>query len=324
MEALGSFPLEYQDYFSRGFGFRLSLIQGRSIVRNKFVPMTRGLRSDLVTARDNTPRYVQGNDSWFFLDRNGMFFDHMGLDPLSEKRLDELEDKFEKRQQWFREQGIYYLLVIAPDKQSIYPEHLPAHLANRRGKTRLDQVMERMDDPSRVNMLDLRPAMIAAKEHGPLYYHNDAHWNELGAYFAYKAILDRISLDYPNLRPEPLEAFDIQWLRDPSHEELDGSPFPQFMTQSRGIGRWFPEEYVRLNPREKRKALFVTEDSSPMVPGPWGEMVPFVPDTTTVRETSNFRLPRALIFHDSFMRTYLETFLSEHFERSAFYWKSVV
>ena len=42
--------------------------------------------------------------------------------------------------------------------------------------------------------------------------------------------------------------------------------------------------------------------------------------STQVRETGLEDAPRAMIFHDSFARTHLDEYLSEHFARTSYCW----
>jgi hypothetical protein len=49
-----------------------------------------------------------------------------------------------ERARRYREVGAKYVFVVAPNKESIYPEHLPPWIGPRVGPTRLDQLMAHM------------------------------------------------------------------------------------------------------------------------------------------------------------------------------------
>ena len=40
--------------------------------------------------------------------------------------------------------------------------------------------------------MDVRPALIAAKSSGILYYRTDTHWNDWGAFIAYQQIIAQV------------------------------------------------------------------------------------------------------------------------------------
>ncbi len=99
--------------------------------------------------------------------------------------------------------GITYLTVVVPNKQSIYGQYLGGDEASV--TTRLDDLLRRLDPAVRANVLDLRPPLRAAAVSAPLpiYPKTDTHWNGLGAFYAYRAILDalkqRTSVPHPEL-----------------------------------------------------------------------------------------------------------------------------
>ena len=91
--------------------------------------------------------------------------------------------------------------VVAPNKQSIYPEEL----AEGSGTTpsRFDDLKARLGPQTRPMLGDLRPPLRAAKPEGvPVYYKTDTHWNDLGAFYAYRAIVEMLARRNAIERPE--------------------------------------------------------------------------------------------------------------------------
>jgi alginate O-acetyltransferase complex protein AlgJ len=94
-------------------------------------------------------------------------------------------------------------IVIAPNKQSIYPEQL------RDGGTflpsRLDDVLAKLGADARAMVIDPRDELRANKSrYGvPDYFPTDSHWNDLGAFIAYQKIVAVLgkanAVDYPEL-----------------------------------------------------------------------------------------------------------------------------
>jgi hypothetical protein len=116
--------------------------------------------------------------------------------------------------------GKIALLVVVPNKQSIYPEQLRDGEDYRR--SRLDDVIARLGQ-GRSLFIDPRPELRADKSrHGvPLYYQTDSHWNDLGAFIAYQKIVstltkanaiersDLASLDGVSVDTEPFAGGDV-------------------------------------------------------------------------------------------------------------------
>ena len=104
------------------------------------------------------------------------------------------------------------IYVIPPNHLTIYPETAPDILAVQKSDvTRLTQLIEAFKDSDKITFLDLRTSLLQAKETAPyrLYNKTDTHWNELGAYYAYREIMNFISVDFPAAAPDPLEEFDV-------------------------------------------------------------------------------------------------------------------
>lgn len=90
------------------------------------------------------------------------------------------------------ERGVPLLLVPVPTKAMVYPEHLglasedaPLHHPDR--ARFIDALSE-----AGVEVLDLLPAMVAAKEKGQLYLKQDTHWTRLGMEVALDALVTKV------------------------------------------------------------------------------------------------------------------------------------
>ena len=154
---------------------------------------------------------VVGRDGWlFFGDGVGRgIAQYRGIATLDAARLSDLVSYLRSLREVADAAGIPCVVVIAPDKHAAYPEFLPAYLAGR-GHGPADQLMAAMGDG---DVLDLRPVMLEAKRTSGLrlYYRNDSHWNEFGAYLAYRAIMARIP------GAEPAEAAESDFRLQPPH-----------------------------------------------------------------------------------------------------------
>jgi hypothetical protein len=125
---------------------------------------------------------------------------------------DQLQDwktLLEQYRDWFAQRGIKFLFVVAPDKQSIYPEYLPSWMNKVSSETKLDQFFAYMKMHSTVDVLDLRQTLLENRSMEPLYLKTDSHWNQLGAFFAYQRLVNELAVQLlPGARPMPLDAFE--------------------------------------------------------------------------------------------------------------------
>jgi len=249
----------------------------------------------------NSP-VLAGKDSWLFL-----AIDHDDINVLEESRtaltqtqLERLVRVFTERQAWLAGQGIKYLIVVPPNKDSIYPEFLPDSYSKAGGVSRLDQVMEYIAHHTTLDVLDLRPALLAAKKKTRIFCMTDSHWNADGAFAAYQAIISRLVGDFPQLKPMDASSF--------FQEEY---PFPggdlSFILGLRDVLTENVRVFIPKTP-------FAARGMSTGIDRPDDF---FLPVEASVLEDKS--LPKAVFFRDSYFVDILP-FLGEHFSRMVSVW----
>src|SRR5581483_5936283 len=96
-------------------------------------------------------------------------------------------DGIARRWSFLRERGIRYVLLIAPDRASVYRDQLPAQLA--RGPAHLDLVLEALPAEVRPDVIDLRRELLRQRAVEEVYYRTDTHWNVAGARVALRKLV---------------------------------------------------------------------------------------------------------------------------------------
>ncbi|HET9103442.1 MAG TPA: hypothetical protein VFN55_08815 [Solirubrobacteraceae bacterium] len=98
-----------------------------------------------------------------------------------------------------RASGRRVVLVVPPDKSSLYPEYLPASTPNlacgRQGTDALWSLLQRRSVRA-AGILPLRAPLLAEKRADPavrLYFKTDSHWNAVGALSMTQAVLPALS-----------------------------------------------------------------------------------------------------------------------------------
>ncbi len=185
---------EIDAYVGDHFGFRPDLIRWNSFFRVNL------LHASPIKS------VILGKGRWLFYcsealaDGNTMN-DYMGMIPLPESELELLKTRLEENRRRFSEKGIPYILVIAPNKNTIYGEYLPERIENCKSRTRLDLFMQYMAANSDLRILDLRGPLLEAKSVLPVYWETDSHWNSHGAYVGYRWIFGEIARYFPDKAP---------------------------------------------------------------------------------------------------------------------------
>jgi hypothetical protein len=205
----------------------------------------------------------------------------------------------EANQRWLADRGVRLLIAIAPSKPSIYPEFLPDWANVVDEDRRYRQLMRRVAQGSSLEFVDLETPLLAAKERFRVYHKTDGHWNELGAYVAYAAIVERIRETRPEVPLRPLDAFDVDWVREPSGRITSRLNIAEF--------RW--EELPHLHPKEGSHEL------RELWPEGHPEGVLDSLHATSIIDSDLPGLPTIVLVRDSFA-TDLALFMRESFRRT--------
>lgn len=213
--------------------------------------------------------------------------------PLTEMDLAAYMKSLLEFQSLVEANGAKLFFVVAPYKNTVYPEYVPAEIQKIGAESQTDQILNYLARHSSIQVIDLRPSMFQAKRSAQIYYSTDTHWNDLGGFYAYQSILDALKPTFPQLSPRSISDFKVS-TQPPKVMDLS------FIIGSESLA----EERVQLTP------LFKKTSSADTLTLPSGRQITFA-------RNQNPNLPVALFFHDSFLYSVMP-FLSEHVSR-AFY-----
>lgn len=198
---IGATAKGIEAFFSDHFAFRPQLIyavnRAKLAVSAVSTPIIRREKNGWVFLQDladyRDPSSAQpveavllGKKRWMFLND---LTDYRGLSITQPIAIENWKKAYIERERWVTRLGARFLLVIAPQKATIYPEFLPRYARRIGAHTRRRDYLDAMTRSS-VPVLDLAGPLRAAKGAGQLYYKYDTHWNFLGAYFGAQAIIN--------------------------------------------------------------------------------------------------------------------------------------
>jgi len=276
-----SYTGAFESWWNDSFGFRRSLVVGYS-------------RALLAFGVSSTPGVIIGKSGWLFFAGDDALASYRAVRPFAEAELDAWQRRMEQRQAWLAQRGVRFLVVIAPNKETIYPEFMPAHL-NRVGETtRLDQLVRHMRAHSIVAIVDPRETLRSAKRGGALYFRTDTHWNDAGAWLMHREILGRLHGWYPEVAPSPgipVVRVSTGWSGD--------------LAIMLGLEGRLSEERLLLEPARASRVA----DPGPRPSDPQRRLA------AAERQTAAHL--RVVMFHDSFGLS-LQPLLSESFSRIVF------
>ena len=285
--SLRALPEQLTRYFEDHFAFRQRLVRWQAVVRLRVLGVS------------PSKAVIKGRDGWLFYADDGAMADYAEAPPFTGAELERWRHTLQDTSDWLRAQGITYVFVIAPDKHVIYHEYMPESI-RRTSISRIDELVSYLREHSTVRVLDLRPALLAAKARERLYHRTDTHWNDRGAFVGYQSIIDALTEEIPALRPPARNAFEPRVVRSPG---LD-------LAGMLGLTDVLNEEDLVLVPRRPATAR-ILEPEHPNRRLAHARIVTEAPN----------RGPRAVVFMDSFGPG-LVPFLSEDFSRVVYLWQN--
>lgn len=284
------FSAAYEKFYNDHFFLRWELIHWNSfLVKYSFFH------------KSPVPAEVDlGNSGWLFTAGKEREV-YEGNYNLPESYIDAICNELSLRNKWYAERGITFYLAIAPMKCEVYPENLPSYYHRSKTGTLTDILMARFRKDTSLRIIELKPAMTAAKEKGVVFYPTDNHWNALGAYWAYRAITDRMQHDFPKIHPLKEDGFRIV------SERGKGGNLATMI----GLYEFLHETYQKTYIRHPRSVI----GNKAGYPSPKGFSYP--DEYELVRLNPDTSLPRIVVIRDSFF-TALLPYMSENFSKSVY------
>lgn len=154
------------------------------------------------------PQVLVGNDGYLEYTSDGNLDDFQNSLPWPEK-MTEIYGQLLVLNRNLKAKGITLVVVVPPNKSTIYSEKVPSEIQKVAEQPRLDQFIGLFRDADAPIFVDLRPSLRQARQEYQIYYKTDTHWNLYGAYIGYREIMNHISQVYPDIRPYALEDFTI-------------------------------------------------------------------------------------------------------------------
>lgn len=168
-----SFLSDVSDYIADRFAFRQELATAWAGVNAKL----------LGTSVEE--QVILGSDGWLYFSDTLPDYTGQGM---SDTELRYLANDLALMQEYIESQGKHFIFTVAPNKNSIYSEHMPEYIENRRSESNAARMGAYLDAAG-VNYLDLFD--ILGNEEN-LYYKTDTHWNSRGAALAADGLLNML------------------------------------------------------------------------------------------------------------------------------------
>ena len=189
----GALNTEFFQEFETYFNEHMAL-------RNPLVFMDAKIQTGLFR-ESNVSGVISGTDGWLYY--SSTLDDYLGLNVMSGRELFNLAHNIRVVQDYLEEKDIDFTFTIAPNKNTLYGEHMPYYkdriVDPQHSAVLLAPYLTRQN----VSYVDLFALFEAQEE--VLYLKRDSHWNNKGALMVYNAIMDDLDIahdDYSAAEPK--------------------------------------------------------------------------------------------------------------------------
>lgn len=278
----GKINLKYGVQFEKWFNDRFG-------GRNLFLDVYNRIENFLT--RYGNDKVLVGFDNWLFYKEENSLRNFQNLDLFSVQGLENAAAYLSAIDDWAKKHNKKFYFLIFPDKNKIYGEFIRGiKLINSNDNSRANQLINYLKTYTSVNVIYPYNELIQEKENALLYWKNDTHWNELGAYVAYKKIFDAISADYSIdfVKYDSLKKIKKEW-GDLSNK------FPS-------VGKDFETEY----------SIPIIDNKSKC-----DESIDNMSDVICVNPSANYNV---YVYRDSFMSA-LSSYLNNTFKEVHYFWR---
>ena len=165
---------EWGNYFEKNFALRAQAITADN-----------RLMSTLFGVSD-TAGVAVGKDGWLYY--TSTLDDYLGRRTLDKAQMQGLVQNLKILRDYVTKCGGDFLLCVAPNKNTLYPEHMAYYYLPNTAKPRNRDLLHEALQNSDITYCNLFEVFAAQQE--TLYLKTDSHWNNKGALLAYNAILD--------------------------------------------------------------------------------------------------------------------------------------
>ncbi|HZT61258.1 MAG TPA: hypothetical protein VFA21_21810 [Pyrinomonadaceae bacterium] len=182
-------PRMLAEYFKDHFGLRAEMIRWQALVKVNWLKSS------------SSPDIIIGKDGCLFYAGEGGVELYSRTKPFTDDELSAWRSYLESVRDAAKGFGASFVFVVAPEKQTIYPELMPDKLVRLPNASRLDQLVEYLKGHADIRVVDVRPALFDSKHSRRAYFLTDTHWSGAGAFAAYQTIVRELGKEFGGMQP---------------------------------------------------------------------------------------------------------------------------
>lgn len=145
---------------------------------------------------------LYGKNDWLFYQNandGNTYEDYLGNPDkyFTMEEKEAIKKNLEEKKAAVKEQNedAKFVVLIIPNKETVYAEYMPSYIQRMSEKTRTDDLVEYLQANTDVEIAYAKDAMLEKKDDHQLYYYTDTHCNMKGAYVALSEVMKTLDKD---------------------------------------------------------------------------------------------------------------------------------
>lgn len=169
---------------------------------------------NLKLASLNTQNIV-GKENWIFAVQNPVQYNlpvlksYQNYKLLTHTEQAKIIENLKYMKKWCDENNVKFYLMFPPDKSRIYSRFMPDFILRKEDDSTVMQLKKQI--PEDITVVPLEKELIAFSflNNELLYYKDESHWSEEGAFFVYQQLMKQIKKDFSNTQALSKDNFFI-------------------------------------------------------------------------------------------------------------------
>ena len=174
------------DYIADHFALRQEMVTANAALQTKLL------------ATSPAEDVIYGADGWLYY--AATLDDYQNTATLTEEELRQVAQTVADMQAFCEARGAQFVFTIAPNKNSLYPERMPARYLQSSGQGNYEKLKPLLEEYG-VRYADLFTLLSAQDE--TLYLRTDSHWTNRGAALAHDFLMETLGLPHTAFADAP-------------------------------------------------------------------------------------------------------------------------
>nr|WP_329752770.1 DHHW family protein [Clostridium sp. CM74B_53] len=201
LDTYGTFSKEYDAYFNDSIPFRNNLITLNSAI--DYFCFNKSTNDSVIVGKDNWLFYSKVSDG-------DPLSCYLGTNLYSKKDLAFIAENLVNQRNFLQEQGVEFVLFIAPNKERIYYDAMPDQYGKPADMYATRQLVEYLRNYTDLRVVYPYDELMNARNllYENIYYKTDTHWNDIGGYIGSQLLLNELGIKMPSIDDLNIELTD--------------------------------------------------------------------------------------------------------------------